>query len=88
MQDPYRERLKLLLAEFPSLAAATQAYSRYVEQLSEQHEPEDMSGLGYQTSVFKIARSFIFCQLRGYELMIISGGRKKASLALLARQVY
>lgn len=88
LQEPYRERLKLLIAQYANPAAASHVYAQYVGALEAQHKPENVEGLSYQSSVYKLTTGHILCQLRGQTLLIISGARKKNSLAALAGQIY
>jgi hypothetical protein len=87
-QEPHRERLKLLVAIFASPASASLSFSKYTGLLQENHNLENADGFAYQTSVFKIANKFILCQMRGNQLVIITGAHKKNSLASLANAVY
>jgi hypothetical protein len=88
MQEPYRERLKLLVLRFASPAMASSSFSKYVGQLEEQHDAQDIEGFTYQTNIFKVGGTFMLCQLRANELVIITGSRKKLSLDTLAREIY
>ncbi|PWT94302.1 MAG: hypothetical protein C5B53_13475 [Candidatus Melainabacteria bacterium] len=88
MQEPYRERLKLLVLRFASPAVASLSFSKYVGQLGEQHDEQDLEGFTYQTSIFKVGGTFMLCQIRNDELVIITGSRKKLSLATLAKEIY
>lgn len=88
IQEPYRERLKLLVVIFPDAIQASQAYTQYVAQLQEQHDQVDLKGEQYLTSVFKIGTSFMLCQVRNCELSIVTGAHKKLSLASLVKEFY
>jgi hypothetical protein len=88
LQEPYRERLKLLIAQYANPGAAAHVYAQYVGQLEDQHKPENLEGLTYQSMVYKLTSGHILCQLRGQTLIIITGARKKNSLAALAGQIY
>jgi hypothetical protein len=88
MQEPYRERLKLLVLRFASAAMASSSFAKYVGQLEEQHDPQDIEGCAYQTNIFKVGGTYMLCQVRDNELVIITGGRKKLSLSTLAQEIY
>jgi hypothetical protein len=88
LQEPDRERLKLLIAQYPNPIAAMHVYTKYISELEAQHKPENLEGLSYQSSVYKTTTGHILCQLRGQTFLIITGARKKNSLAALASQVY
>ncbi|HEY9716248.1 MAG TPA: DUF6599 family protein, partial [Trichormus sp.] len=95
MQFPYPERLKLLYVEYNNANAASSAFYDYTgnlqstnKQASGERDPLDEAG-GLPTScLFKVMGGYMLCELRGQELILISGARKKTSPNMLARQVY
>jgi len=88
MQEPYRERLKLLLLQFASQELANKAYVGYLSALQEQHKPQSLDNFMPQSNLFKISGSFLLVQLNGNEVVVITGARKKTSLPSLAHGVY
>jgi hypothetical protein len=88
VQEPYRERLKLLVLQFANPGSCSSTYTRYVAQLEEQHDLQDIGGLSYQTNVYKVGNTYMLCQMRGDEMVVITGGRKKLSLPSFAREIY
>ncbi len=95
MQFPYPERLKLLYVEYNNANAASSAFYDYTGNLqstnkgaSGDRDPLEEAG-GLPTScLFKVMGGYMLCELRGQELILISGARKKTSPIMLARQVY
>jgi hypothetical protein len=87
-QEPHRERLKVLVARFANPLTASLSFTKYVSQLEENHDLENADGYAYQSSVFKAGNRFILCQMRGNQVVIITGAHKKNSLAYFARGVY
>jgi len=95
-QFPYPERLKLLFVEYEDPKMATQAYADYIANLQTDNREANPAredaydmGAGVNTSsLFKVAGSYLLCQVRGQQLILISGARKKTSPTMLARQLY
>jgi len=85
-QAPFRERMKLLVIDYGSTAAASQAYQQYVQSIEEQHQnisPTDVES----RALFKMVNSFLLCELRANRILLISGARKRSAPVMLARQV-
>lgn len=85
-QAPFRERMKMLLVEYGNSTLAAQAFNQYVQALQGQHPniiPEDDGS----TALFKLASTYIYCQLKAQRLLIITGAHKRPSSMMLARQV-
>lgn len=85
-QAPFRERMKLLVVDYGNSAAAAQAYQQYVQSIEEQHQnisPADVDN----RALFKLANSFLLCELRQQRIVLVSGARKRAAPMMLARQV-
>jgi hypothetical protein len=82
---PYPERMKLLCLSYADGVAASQAYEGYTSslQLAGKVNSANVDG-----ALFKIGSSFLLCQLRGPQIVIVSGARKKFSPMMLAHQVY
>jgi len=85
---PDRERLKLMLLRYETPEAANSVYLKYVGQMQDQHKLQTTDFYLPQSSIFKMSGTFLFCQLRNSELLVVTGARKKPSLTYLARQVY
>jgi hypothetical protein len=88
MQEPNRERVKLLLARFASPESANKAYAAYLSPLEEQHKPQSFDNSLSQANLFKVSSSFLLVQLKGSEVLVITGARKKSTLPALAHSVY
>ncbi len=85
-QAPFRERMKMLVVDYGNTTAAAQAYQRYVASIEEQHpniSPTDVES----RALFKMANSFLLCELRSQKIVLISGARKRSAPLMLARQV-
>lgn len=83
-REPYPERLKLLVVDYGGNAQlASTAYRDYTSSLQESHKTE--SSASY--SLFKMTDGYLMCQLRGDQLAIITGARKKYSPTILARHL-
>jgi hypothetical protein len=85
---PDRERMKLMLVRYETPEAANSVYVKYIGLMQDQHKLQTTDFYLPQSSIFKMSGTFLFCQLRGAELLVITGARKKPSLTYLARQVY
>jgi hypothetical protein len=88
LQEPYRERLRLLLLCFASPELANQVYLNYIRPLEEQHPAQATDSFLPQGSIFKVSGLFLLVQLKGNALLVITGAHKKASLPVLAHAVY
>jgi hypothetical protein len=85
-QAPFRERMKLLILDYPSPAAAAEAYESYTAALQEQHPniaPNDVA----QHALYKMANGYFVCELHSQRILLITGARKKSAPIMLARQV-
>ena len=86
MQDPYPERLKLLVAFYADSSSALRAYQQYLDAFSrEQDNVEPAPG---KQSLFKVGDLYLLCRCSGEQLLIVSGARKKTSARILARMIY
>lgn len=85
-QAPFRERMKLLVVDYGNSTAAAQAYQKYVSSIEEQHpniSPTDVES----RALFKMANTYLLCELRSQKILLISGARKRSAPLMLARQV-
>ncbi len=82
-RDPVRERLKLLIVTYQDAQSARAAYGRYAEALADSRTKEVSGG----STLFKLADAFLLCQLKGNQLAIIDGARKRISPYILSRQL-
>ncbi|CAN5419617.1 hypothetical protein BH10CYA1_BH10CYA1_02420 [soil metagenome] len=85
-QAPFRERMKLLVVDYGNDTAAAQVYQKYVASIEEQHQnvsPTDVES----RALFKLANSFLLCELRSQKIVLITGARKRSAPLMLARQV-
>lgn len=81
--DPNPERMKLLLVNYGDGPLAASVYRNYTQSLSENHKGEILA----TSSMFKVSNYYLFCQLRGERMCIISGARKRVSPYMLMRQL-
>lgn len=87
MQEPTKERLKLLILSFKSPADALASYRNFLAQVAQVHD-EDVGMMARQTiNVFKTGSSYLGIELSGPDLLMITGARKRYSPALVLRQV-
>ena len=85
-QAPFRERMKLLVVDYGSSPAAEQAFHNFVDALQEQH-PNIAPADGTPKAMFKLANSFLLCELRAQRVIVITGARKRPSAGMLAKQI-
>jgi hypothetical protein len=88
MQEPDRERVKLLLVRFASPEFANKAYVSYLGALEEQHKAQSFDNYVPQSNLFKVSGSYLLVRLKADEVLVITGARKKSSLPSLAHGVY
>lgn len=86
-QEPFRERMKLMVVNYVDSFAAQQAFEKYTSALEQQH-PNVASGEPTGRGLYKMANSFLLCELRSQRILLISGARKKSAPLMLARQIY
>lgn len=86
-QRPTPERLKLLYIDYGDAGLAYQVYERYLDNLEDDHAVSRVSAADGPTSIVKVDRGFLCCQVRGSKLLVISGARKRSSPLVLARQI-
>jgi hypothetical protein len=87
IEEPHRDRLKLLIAYYQTNQQASATFANYVSVLSNQNDEKSAEGFSGATSLFKIGDSYLLCQLRDRRIIIIKGARHKDSLNELARQI-
>ncbi len=88
LEWPDRDRLRLLIAHYPSAQAAGLIYANYTSTLSSEHSEKSADGYTCPTAMFKVANGFLLCQLRDKQIIVITGARHKDSLSQLAHQIY
>jgi len=88
LEEPRRDRLKLLIAYYPTAQAASSAYGNYTATLAGQNKEKSVEGFTCPTTLFKIADCFLLCQLRDKQVIVINGARHKETLGELAHQIY
>ncbi len=76
------ERLSLMLVDYGSAPLAQSVFKEYTSNLAQAHKG-DVAG---QTALFKLDRSYLWCQMDGEMLVVITGARQVGSAASLARQ--
>ena len=88
IEEPNRDRLKLLIAYYSSAQEAGLAYANYVSTLRDQNKEKSVDGFSCPTSLFKISDYFLLCQLRDKQVIVINGARHKDTLSELAHRIY
>ena len=87
MFNPHRERLKLLCVKFDDPKKAFKVFEKYFNSLRNLHKPAKLEVGPPPQFLFKLNKTFLFCELKGDgRLVIISGARKAVSPYLLSRQ--
>lgn len=86
-QQPYRERMKLLIVDYGKDEVALKAYYDYVNSLRSTHEEEWGASSPNATSIFRISGNYLLCQLRGQQVVLVIGARKRLSSIILAKNV-
>lgn len=81
--SPNRERLKLVLIEYADPKTALQSYQDYVGNLMGSHSCQSTGN----TAMFKMQESYLYCQITGSRMLLVSGAHKSASALMLAKQV-
>jgi len=82
-REPVRERLKLLIVTYADDQSARAAYGRYGDALADMRTKE----ISAASTLFKVSDAFLLCQLKGNQLAIINGARKRLSPYILSRQL-
>jgi hypothetical protein len=88
IEEPHRDRLKLLIAYYPTAQAASMIYANYISTLAHQNDEKSAEGFTYATTLFKVSDSYLLCQLRDKQIVVIKGARHKDTLSELAHQIY
>ncbi len=88
LEEPHRDRLKLLIACYPTAAEANMTYAKYTGTLSSEHDEKSVEGFTYSTALFKVSDCWLLCQLRDKQIIVINGARHKDTLGALAHQIY
>jgi hypothetical protein len=83
-QIPSRERMKLLAISYPNPAAAAAAYYAYIKEVSSEHP--NLSNVA-ESSLFKTANTYLSCELRGNQVIVVSGSKKKTAALLLSHEM-
>jgi hypothetical protein len=88
IEEPHRDRLKLLVAYYRSAQEAGMIYGRYVSTLRTQNKEKSVDGFSCPTSLFKVSDTFVLCQLRDQQIIVINGAKHKDTLSELAHEIY
>lgn len=81
--SPNKERLKLVLIEYADPKIALQTYQDYVGNLMGSHNCQSTAN----TAMFKMPESYLYCQVTGSRMLVVSGAHKSTSALMLAKQV-
>ena len=88
MEEPHRDRLRLLIASYPSAQIAGMTYAKYVGALGSQNKEKSVEGFSWSTSLFKVNDTFVLCQQRDKQVIVITGARHRDTAEDLAHQIY
>jgi len=89
VQEPYHERLKLLLVDYRDANSARRAFDKYSNVISEDNKTVELDPDEYPTSTLaKVSGSYVLCQQRGGQVIVITGAKKKLSPLLLSHNLY
>lgn len=81
---PVKERLRMLLLEYPNEEIAAKRYASYMQNLQANREATPLAG---SSSVYRLATSYIGTELRGRFIGLVTGAKKRFSPQLLLRQM-
>lgn len=87
IQEPAKERLKLLLVEYGEQKQAAGRYNDYINALCESRKEDPATRQGETINLFKIGPSYVAVELRGNTIALVSGARKRYSPQMVLRQL-
>jgi hypothetical protein len=87
VQEPAKERLKLLILSYRSTQEANDAYLNFVGQLAEAHGTDSASMAAQPIIVVKVGPTFLGIARKGSDIFLVAGAKKRFSPAILLRQV-
>jgi len=87
IQEPAKERLKLMVLSFRSQADAATNYQKFLEAIGVAHDDNVSTMVNRPVNVIKSGHTYIAIEQRGADLLMITGARKRFSPALVLRQV-
>jgi len=87
IQEPAKERLKLLVLSFRSQVDAATNYQKFLEAIGVAHDDNVSTMVNQPINVIKSGHTYIAIEQRGADLLMITGARKRFSPALVLRQV-
>lgn len=87
IQAPFKERLKLLITEYPTAESAQSHFAAYTAELSSGRGEMPATRLAGSANVYKLANTFIACDLKGKTICLVTGAKKRFSPQLLLQQM-
>lgn len=87
LQEPVKERLKLMVLSFRTIREAQSSYQHFLTDLGTAHDEDTSAMLNQVINVFKTGRTYLGIQLKGADLLMVTGARKRFSPAIVLRQV-
>jgi len=87
IQEPAKERLKLMVLSFRSPQDAAGNYQKFLEAIGVAHNDDVSTLINQPINVFKSGHTYVAIEQRGADLLMITGARKRFSPALVLRQV-
>jgi hypothetical protein len=87
IQEPAKERLKLMVLAFKTPGDALASYQNFLTQIGVARNDDVSSMIHQPINVFKTGGTYLAIEQRGADLLMIIGARKRFSPALVLRQV-
>jgi hypothetical protein len=87
MQEPTKERLKLLVLTFKMPSDAVVNYQNFLKQVAQARNTDASTMISQSINVFKTGATYLAIEQRGADLLMIIGARKRFSPALVLHQV-
>ncbi len=84
LEEPYKERLRLLVVTYPNYKLAREVYDCFSQNLEELQSSKIKNK---SPGLFKLSGSYLLCQLKDNRIIIIHGAHKTASAFTLASQI-
>lgn len=87
MQEPAKERLKLMVLTFKTSSEAAERYKNFLTEMGVARNDGVSDLVNQPINVFKSGSTYLAIEQRGPDLLMIIGARKRFSPALVLRQV-
>ena len=87
MQEPAKERLKLMVLAFKAPGDAALSYQSFLTQVAAARNSDAATMINQPINVLKTGATYLAIEQRGADLLMIVGARKRFSPAIVLRQV-